>query len=355
MIYFNGIDLEYKQDYLDQIKRTVDSSRVLGGLWSETNLELSSRLESWIGTNIVVNSGTNAMLMALEWIESNHDQVQYKVSEYSYFWIWGFLKNRNYTVLKTTNQVDFETDFTTSDMALEVYIITSHNEINAREFKRSKRSIVIEDRCQMFGHHTDLISDIRIYSFSNNKILQGGEGGALATNIPDLLSWARTRSFCDVNPTRSNPYFFLLGQYRPGQSELPFKSSISALVSSFLLGQISRLEHTREIRQHNYHRLTELKFSDYQQQSSEFPLGYPLYIDNLDSKTRLKFQLFLLNQSIQSYTGVLPLEHYLNDYYIKNTIMLPVHPQLTDEQITYIINRVKLAYDQIIRIKNINS
>lgn len=347
MITFNSIDRSYLNDLIASISNTVNNNNILGGLWNEQNLELSDMLKPIVGENIIVNSGTNAFLLALEWIESKYTNIVYRVSEYSYFWLWSYLKNKQHIILKTHDQVNI-IDEPTDDKFI-VYIITSHNETNCSDFVRSANSIIIEDRCQMFANIGKLNSDIKIYSFSNNKILQAGEGGCLASNNSELLAWARLRTFSDIQPARSNKYFFLLGQYQYGQSETPFKASISSILSSYLIAQCLRLETTISKRVKHFNCLTRLKFSDCQQLTSECPLGYPLYIDNMTNKQRLRFQLYMLKNNIQTYTGVLPYNHYLNLDYTKNTVMLPVHPELTTEQINHIINTTLTYYDNFIK------
>lgn len=351
MISFNSLDYSNIQSYHQHISNTLQPNKFLGGLWSEQNEQFSTTLEPIIGKNILFNSGTNALLSVLEWLESKH-RVYYYVSEFSYFFIWGFLQNRTYEMISSRNDevtpvpLPRNLDITPENGWLPVYILTSHNNINVTHPK-DEHAFYIEDRCQVFGTSSKLKPDVAIYSFSNNKILQGGEGGCLATDNKELLSWVTYRQFSDVKPTKKQPYFFTFGNYQHGNSTMPFKGSMSALVSSFLHAQLLDLPRLQEIRQKNYKKLSVLKFDDRQKSEAEFPLGYPLFYQLELHRQTFAIQNKFIKHGIQTYIGLLPYNHYKKQPMMKYCIQLPVHPNLSDNDISHIVNVTKEIYGKL--------
>lgn len=324
---------------------------VIGGVYCEINRETEQILTKYTKfNNILTSSGTSALLISLEYAISKfkNKKIVIHISEYLYYSLINYLKhiNQNINILKAhEDEVTLTIPSETNNDIFNIFLITSHNNKNSNindiifKYKKDNR-FIIEDRCLVFGSPFQHNSDIQCYSFSNNKMIIAGEGGCVSSSNEEFLEWARWRTFSGISTKSKLPFFMYLGDYNEGNIEIPFKCSISGIVSSSIYYQCLVLEDILEKRRNNYQYMSDkLNFNN---NTPYAPLFYTLKLnDDINDRKVKQIQIKLLNEGIQTHLGVLPYNFYSTGIHNKKQLSLPVHSLLSKKNLNHIIMGVK--------------
>jgi len=241
------------------------------------------------------------------------------------------------------------------------------DEIN--QVAQSRNLLVIEDSAEAFGatingKQVGSFSDSSIFSFCGNKVLTTGEGGAVVTNdkrIYEKIKLIRSHGRMD-----SIRYFDSVEQSQ--YLELGYNWRMSSITAALGISQIQKLDKIISMRQNNATEISNAlsKFSDITLPISPqgFENIYQMYTIRLDSKkTRDELHNFLTTKKIFSKVYFPPI--HLTDFYknkfgthenqlpitekISNEILtLPLYPNMTDEEKTYLIDSVSEFFENII-------
>ena len=234
---------------------------------------------------------------------------------------------------------------------------------------KTNNVILIEDAshaigAQYNGHYVGNCeySDMTVFSLHPVKIITAGEGGLLTTNDSGLYKNAKmnrthgiTRDETDFNYKAKGPWFY-------EQKNLGYNyrmSDISAALGNSQLNKVRNFIYRRK----------EI-FNFYNETLADLPLKLPkgflksdsshhLYViqtkENLQKNERSKLFNFLRERGIGVNVHYIPihLQPYYREIgfkdgdfpdaeeYYENTISLPIHPRLSKENLTYIVNCLK--------------
>jgi len=251
---------------------------------------------------------------------------------------------------------------------------------------------LIEDVCDGLGGKFDgqylgTFGDLSTYSFYPAHIITAGEGGAVCTNSPMLKKvtesfrdWGRA---CWCTPGSDNtcgrrfdwkvgdlPYGF---DHKYIFSRIGYNLKITDLQASLLFSQIQKLDTFIEKRRHNFYRLYDglKKYSSYfklpksLEKAEPTWFGFPLtvkdyatsftrndvifYLNDHKIGTRLLFGGNLIRQPAYKNTKYRVFGDLVNsDVIMNNTFWIGVHPEISDEQIDYVID----IFDKLIKEKS---
>lgn len=347
---YNLVDTEYLGKELSNLLSNKSNS-VLGGIYCDINQKTEIQLKKYTKLdNVLTSSGTTALLISLEYALNlaKEKKVILYVSQFLYYTLVSFVKNNNYNIVilkALDDEVTLEIPESLED-CFNIFIITSHNNKNSniseinKKFKKENR-FVIEDRCLVFGTTPEHSSDVSCYSFSNNKMIIGGEGGCVSSKNQDFLKWAKWRTFSSIEFKSETPYFMYFGEYKEAKLKSPYKCSISGIVALSIFHQCLILDTVLEKRRNNYEYVSSKIFSD-KIEIPEAPLFYILKLTNVKSDREVKkIQLKFLKNNIQTHLGVLPYEYYDTGYHNKKFLSLPIHSMLNEEDLNTIIHSIK--------------
>ena len=364
MIHINRFDnssINVNSILTDMSLLLNNGPNLLGGIFSTVIKETEDIVGKFLNKKVTMtSSGTASLLMSIEYafMMADSKDIEIYVSEYLYFSIHSYLSKFKVNVIKS--DIDEVTlrypEFDPSKF--NIFVLTSHHHTNVNvneiisSIPKSNR-FIIEDRCLMFNRD-HVVSDAACYSFANNKLVNCGEGGCIASDNLDFINWAKTRSYSDIRKTDNNPNYFYLGKYSYNKNDYPFKCSINSLSCIMIKHQIEQIDDIVKKRKLNYSILyNELNYSDHQIKLPDYPLFYDLVLPFTFDKRHLNyFQLNLLNNGIQTHLGVLPVYFYKSELLDKNIISLPIHGLLTEDDIDNIINSSKRTINDITRRKN---
>jgi dTDP-4-amino-4,6-dideoxygalactose transaminase len=221
---------------------------------------------------------------------------------------------------------------------------------------------VIEDAAHAvdsyyFGKACGSISDVGIFSFDAVKNLTAGEGGGVCTRDAEKILKAKTMRYCGIgksgfeaaSSSNSNNKWWEYNIVEPFIKMLP--TNIAATIASIQLDRLESLQKRRKDIWDTYQK--EFACEDWiikpVEANENEKHSYFTYVIRTPKRDELAKHLF--NNGIYTTLRYHPL--HLNDLYkskskLKNTELLnldalsiPLHPNLSDEDVQYIILNVR--------------
>jgi dTDP-4-amino-4,6-dideoxygalactose transaminase len=221
---------------------------------------------------------------------------------------------------------------------------------------------IIEDACHApLSEYNDgkigTFGDIGCFSFFSNKNISTGEGGIVITDnkkLHDKIKLLRSHGMSSLSYDRHQGH-----ATRYDILELGYNYRMDDIRASLALVQLKKLENDIlkriKIRQAYLELLSDIDeviipFLDVETFSSNYI--FPLVLKNSDSSKRDSLRAFLEKNSIQTsvhYPSVHLFSIYYKDsvslpkteYFSDNEISLPMHGQLTEENLSFITNSIK--------------
>jgi perosamine synthetase len=231
------------------------------------------------------------------------------------------------------------------------------NEIQS--IAKNKKIPIIEDAAEGLGSkiknkNLGTFGDISIFSFAGNKILTTGEGGAIVTNskkIFDRLQLIRSHGRVEVKN-----YFSSNDQ--PNYVDMGYNWRMSSITAALAISQLSKLDKLISMRRQNSQylssKLSKIPGILIPTESKKQFFNYQFYFILLESKfKRNSLMKFLAKKGIMSKVFFYPVHqtNFYSDVKTKNLkitettseqiLSLPMYPNLTKEEMNYIIDSVK--------------
>ena len=230
-----------------------------------------------------------------------------------------------------------------------------------QKITKKNKILLIEDAAESLGSTinnkmTGSFGDISILSFAPNKILTTGEGGAILTNSSKLFN--KLKLIRSHGRIETHNYFS--SHTKPEYVELGFNWRMSSITAALGISQFHKLKKNISHRRTNANYLsTRLKKFEQIKVPSE-PHGYKhvyqLYSIMLATK-KIRDELFkfLTKKRIMSKVYFFPVhksKFYQKFRYSKETqlpvteklsekiLSLPMYPNLTTEELKYIVNSI---------------
>jgi perosamine synthetase len=229
------------------------------------------------------------------------------------------------------------------------------------DFARQKNLKVIEDSAHTVGasykgKKIGLWGDIGCFSFEEKKAMTTGDGGMACSNDEELINpmksqrwvgidkdtWKRSGGYTDEKINASHWYYEI--------GVLGYKYNMNDLSASIGLAQLKKLDgfnqRRKEIVQRYLHGISEIE--NLEPMFPYDPVNYNYWIFGVRNPKRDELILHLKSRGIATGVHYMPLS--LHPYFKKwdnetpvskkiwkNFISLPLHTQLSDEDIDYIV------------------
>jgi perosamine synthetase len=232
------------------------------------------------------------------------------------------------------------------------------DEIN--QISKERGISVIEDAAHAFGSKykgqwIGNISDFTSFSFQAIKHLTTGDGGLVTCkNLEDSKLIKRIRWF-DIDRENSEPS--ILGEREYDATNIGFKYHMNDIAASLGIGNLStidsKINRIKEIAStyRNYlSKIPGLKLMDYKDDRESSYWLFPLLVDKrIDFIKKLKeknIPTSVIHLGIDRNTifGGKRMDLINQRYFDDNQIHIPIHAELTDEDIEMIINTVKSGW-----------
>jgi perosamine synthetase len=253
-----------------------------------------------------------------------------------------------------TNKIEEKiTDRTKAIMAVHLY---GHpNNMDSIKKIASKNNLyVIEDCAEAIGthyngKHVGSFGDIATFSFFGNKAITTGEGGMVCTNDPEIYSMAiRIKG---QGLAKNQEYFHdIIGyNYR--------MTNICAAIGCAQLERIEDILDRKRILARKYIDAIKDLGIDYHKETGNVKHSYWMFTILVNSKMeRTKLRKFLAENGIETRPTFHPV-HTMPMYLEKESypvaedlgkrgINLPSYPDLTTEDVDYIVDKIKSFYNE---------
>jgi hypothetical protein len=343
-----------KKKIKSRLSKLLDKEELVGGLYNKTNLELSTRFGLYLNNKVTLtSSGTNAALIAIDYAikKAKDKKIHWLVSEYMYFSLCSFLLSRKepITIIPAgTDEVTLDKNFNVFDNdSYYIVLVTNHNNKITPipdSVLKLQNKFIIQDKCVVFGNKDSYASDIDFYSFSNNKMLVGGEGGCLSSSSEEFHEHAAYRTFNGILPTRNIDHFMYFNFYTFNANPFPFKASISGLVSLLLIEQLNVIDTILEKRKDNYQYICKFLDKSMFLPVTDSPLFFSVVLPSSWSFKKIQqFQIGCFRDGIQSMMGVVPYDKTTLSR--KRIINLPIHTELNRKDLKAIATSLIKNYE----------
>ncbi len=203
-------------------------------------------------------------------------------------------------------------------------------------------------------------SHITTFSFHPVKIITTSEGGALLTNIKNLYDNALYARSHGIKRKKNSNKFWIYDQKRIG-----WNFRMSEIQAALGISQLSRIKSFTDIRikiskkyKDNLRDLP-IKFQKIDKNSQS---SWHLFIIIVNQKYRDNLFYYLKQKKIETNLHYIPIyrhsfhknkeiKYYKNEYrkteeYFKQAISLPMHANLSNKQLNYIINSIKKFFKE---------
>jgi dTDP-4-amino-4,6-dideoxygalactose transaminase len=362
----------WDQKDIDSIIKVINR----GTYWTtgpEIN-QLEKDLAEYIGANYAVafNSGTSALHANLLALDITKGEVI--VPSFT------FISTANSVVLAGAKPVFAEIEDETYGLSLEDVKERISSKTRAimpvhfgggpckgikglSEIAEDNDIFLIEDAAESFGAIIDnkkvgTFGDSSMFSFCQNKIITGGEGGVILANskkIYDKLKLIRSHG----RREREENYFSTNKEF--DYIEIGFNFRMSSITAALVLSQLKKIDKIIELRnkkaQYYDEGLSDIRGIKIPYKSGNFFHVYQMYtIEFEDNNTREKVKRQLEKSGIMSrvYFQPIHLKIFYKKYFgykvgdlplteeiSKKVLTLPLYPTLPDMYIDYIIRIIK--------------
>jgi perosamine synthetase len=354
---YEPFKLEESKKFFIQI---IDEQEItyFGSCYKRTNSKLSELLQT---PTILMNNGTCATHMLADLIKKTRPSVENLIVPNNvYVAAWNsFLFGKNsFKLIPVDASLDtwnynldkLELLLQTSDPQ-KTAVLVVHNIGNIVNVPRLSRQfpefLFVEDNCEGFtgkyeGFYSGTKSLASSISFYANKIITSGEGGALILNQPELYDFAyklhsqgqtRERYLHDLlayNYRMTNLQAALL------ESQLKLLDEILYIKNKIWSFYDENLDKNKFIRPLNE---PQCEPSKWMYAIRAKGMNYRDDIENkiFDFETRPMFHSIAKHQHLSEYSI---FEHTNAEILSKEVFMLPSHPNLTEKELTTIVQRV---------------
>lgn len=213
------------------------------------------------------------------------------------------------------------------------------------------------------GSHSDLVC----FSFHPRKVITTGEGGMITTNNKEYnerLKRLRQHSMSVNDRTRHESEKIIIEEY----NEIGYNFRMTDIQAAFGIKQMEKLDwiinKRREISGKYNENFEEKKFLRVPTDSEEYFTNYQsysLYLKDSAPISRNELMQSLLEKGISTRRGIMTIHReaaYNND--VRNlhlpmseklsdrSILLPIYPQMTEDELSYVITQTIGIFDKIL-------
>ncbi len=332
--------IKFYQPYYD--KRESESiNKVIKSGWVTTgqvSKEFEERFANYIGSKycVLVNSCTSALFLSLKYFETEPLDIVYapsltyvatinEIHNAGYSLEWGDVDEKG--LLKLSDKI--------IDIAIPVHFAGNKAPLNYK-------NLIIEDSAHRI-QPKDFSGNTMCFSFYATKNLSMGEGGAICTDDEKMYEWLLKARSHGINKDGYSRYN---GDWEYDVMFRGWKANLSDIHAAIGLAQLDKMEEMESKR--------ELIIKKYNEELNLDNTGTHLY--PIKVKNRNEFMLHIANEGIQLSVHFKPV-HLMTaykDYYEKlpmtekigkEIVSLPLYPGLKQQEIEYIIKKVK-KYDR---------
>jgi perosamine synthetase len=257
---------------------------------------------------------------------------------------------------QSTMNIDVSDEYisTLEKGAAVVIVHNLGNIINVPRLKRLRPDLIfVEDNCEgLFGMYENIYSGsfkgtlCSSVSFYGNKTITTGEGGAFFTHDTDLYEYLKVY------------YSHGMGQQRYVHIMRGVNYRMTNVQAAFLYDQLNDIDHILQEKKRVYDTYmkllkeyidsTKVKVLVQEANTNHSKWMISIFINNIEYK---KLESYLIEKHIQ----IRPLFYDVRDHHhlkmikcsdnsscsIENGCMLPSYPELSEKEITYIVNCIK--------------
>lgn len=200
------------------------------------------------------------------------------------------------------------------------------------------------------GKHTGTIGHLGIFSFNANKIITTGGGGMIVATNPELLSKARFLSI----QAKTDPLYFV-------HDEIGYNYRLTNINAAFGVSQIDKVEEFVKVKCNNYNlyqekleKIAGLKLLPFNSGTRPNYWFYSVIVDKAEygiDRDELLKKLNDVGIQARPLWGLMTDQKPFKEcytykiekakYYVKNLINIPCSSNLTEEQILYVVSKLK--------------
>jgi dTDP-4-amino-4,6-dideoxygalactose transaminase len=235
-------------------------------------------------------------------------------------------------------------------------------EINAlKEIAEDNNLILIEDAAESFGSAINnkkigTFGNSSMFSFCQNKIITGGEGGVLVTNSKDIFD--KLKLICSHGRQEDKDGYFSTTK-ELDYIQVGFNFRMSSMTAALISSQLKKIDKIIKMRNEKakYYdeKLSKINGIKIPRKIKNSSHVYQMYTIQVDPKLRDDLIKHLARDGIMSKVYFHPVHH--THYYrkilgyncdlpvtekiSKQVLSLPIYPDLTKDEIDMIINSIK--------------
>lgn len=257
-------------------------------------------------------------------------------------------------------------EIVTSERIIKKFVPTSDFQ------NRLGRILILADAAHSMGAHVKPIADVCVFSLHAVKNITSAEGGAVCLNLPDPFDnndlYAVLRCTTLNCQTKDSFTKETTGSWRYDITGLGFKFNLADINAAVAMAQLRKLPALQALRKAHFDRYHD-SFSKYpwainpKHISEDGESSYHLYmlrIADITEERRDKMMQIIMDEGVAVNVHFQPLpmltyfkeKGYVMDNYpqswchYKHEISLPLYPQLTSQQIDFVVQCVVKAYNE---------
>ncbi len=359
------------QEEIDNLTITINSQWL--GLGSTVDeFEKKFKLKNNLSSFLMVDSGSNALLMAISLLKL---PPQSEIILPSYTWVSCanaimlaghipiFCDVDEFTMNVTKKDIESKITSKTSAIMIVHYAglpvdMDSIMSIGLPVIEDAAHAVFSKYKEQHCGN----ISEVGIYSFDSVKNLTAGEGGGISTKDSLLINDAKKLRYCGIeksgfqNASTKNKTSDLWWEY---EIKKPFIKMLPSNVSaSIALAQLEKIDYLQNRREEIW-KYYQAEFSNHKiikkpiDPSDHEKHSYFTYC--IKAEKRNELARYLLENNIYTTLRYHPLHLYPiynqesnkltnTEKLNKTALSIPIHPRLTDNEVSYIVDKIKSFY-----------
>ena len=356
------------QEEIDQIKEALDYGYF--GLAYKVN-ELEDEIKKYIGTTkqvVCTANGTSALHLALDAAGIGPgDEVI--VPAFTFIATAQAIEMVGAkAILCDVNKNDFLIDINDvkrkitkrTKAIMPVHYSGNVCDMNALLKIKEKYGIrIIEDAAHAFGsiyngNKVGFVGDITCFSFDSIKVMTCGEGGAIVTDDPQIIELSKEKRLLGIDRKTMHVKDWKKRSWMYDVKVKGYRYHMSNLNAAIGLAQIKKVDSFIAKRQHICELYCQLlkneKLISFENANWNIvaPFMFPILIGN---EKRNELRDYLKDRDIETGISYIPLYHFElfkdNPNLFPNTeaifnsiICLPIHPNLTDDDIVQVCNAI---------------
>jgi len=362
----------WDEDNINSITKVIKR----GTYWTTGSeiVQLEKELASYVGTKyaLTFNSGTSALHADL--IANNIKDGEVIVPSFT------FISTANSVLLAGAKPVFAEIEDETYGLCCEDVKEKINRETKAimpvhyaggpckdikalKEIAEDHKLILIEDAAESLGSTLDnknvgTFGDSSMFSFCQNKIISGGEGGVILTNSKEI--YEKLKLIRSHGRQEGKEDYFLTTK-EPDYAEIGFNFRMSSITAALVLSQLKKIDKIIKLRNKkaeyynkNLSKIKEIKTPVKLKNSSHVFQMYTVKFENNKTRERVKKQLeksgimskiyfepvhlkTFYKKSFDYKEGDLPITEEIS----KKVLTLPLYPSLENKNLDYITSKIR--------------